>query len=108
MTPPVYLNEVDYIQSYTELVDQLAAIRAVRAALLAQLLVLATGKPVKEYFLSDQHTTIRRAYNTPVEIYKARDLLLLEENRIRRLLTGSNVARAVGVQNLIGRKRFWS
>ncbi len=107
MIAPVYLNEVDFIQSFQELVDQLAAIRAVRAALLAQLLILATGKPVKEYFLSDQHTTIRRAYNTPVEIYKARDLLLLEENRIRRKLNGSNVARAIGGNNLIGRKRFW-
>lgn len=105
MIRPIYENEVDYIESKTELQAKLAAIEEVRAALLAQMLVIATGKPVMEYFLNDGHTTIKRVYSSGEQIMAARKALEDEGNQIRRSLRGGGVTRSIPGKNLTGRKR---
>lgn len=105
MQSPIYENEVDYIKSKTDIQAELAAIEEVRTALLAQLLVVATGKPVTEYFLNDGHTTIKRVYTSRAEIMACRKALEEEANTLRRSLRGGGVARAIAGKNLTGRTR---
>ncbi len=88
MRRPIYTNEVEYIQTKTEIADQIAAIEEVRTALLAQALTMATGKPISEYFLNDGHTTIKRVYHSPEQIMAVRKMLLSEANELRKRLTG--------------------
>lgn len=104
MVQPVYTNEIDYIKSRSSLQEELTAIEAVRTALLAQMLVVATGKPVQEYMLNDGQTTIKRVYRTTDEIMKARAILQIEANEIRKTLRGGGVRRMVDSKNFIGKQ----
>lgn len=104
--PNYYSNEIEYLETCTSLVAKLTATEAIMSALMTQMLVIATGQPVKEYSLSDQHTTIRRSYRTSQEIMTMYNALELQANELRRQLRKDGVRRMVDGKNLIGRRGY--
>lgn len=104
MIPAVYSNEMEYLETRTELLDRLTAIRALIAALYIQIGVMATGKPTLEYMLNDGHTTIKRVYRSTTEIINMITFLMTEENRIKRRLRGGGITRMVDGKNMTGNR----
>lgn len=102
MIQATYLDEISYIKSATDLKSELAAIEAVRAALLVQMLTIASGKPISEYMLNDGQTLIKRTYTNPTQIMAVRGILETEANDIRKLLRGGRTTRMVPGDSFVG------
>jgi hypothetical protein len=104
MVPAVFESEIKYVQSHTTLVAQLAAIEAVRAALLTQMANIAAIGSVSEYFFNDGQTTIKKVYTNIGQIQTTRQILETEANEIRVQLRGGCMVRLVPNTNFIGRR----
>ena len=104
MIPAVYSNEMEYLETRTELLDRLAAIRLLIAALYLQIGLISTGQPTLEYMLNDGHTTIKRVYRSTSEVINMITFLMTEENKIRRRLRGGGITRMVDGKNMTGNR----
>jgi hypothetical protein len=104
MIPAVYSNEMEYLETKAELLERLAAIRLLIAALYLQIGVIAAGQPTLEYMLNDGHTTIKRVYRSTTEIINMITFLMTEENRIKRRLRGGGITRMVDGKNMTGNR----
>ena len=104
MVPAVYESEIKYVQSFDTLVAQLAAIEAVRAALLTQMANIASLGSVSEYFFNDGQTTIKKVYTSIEQIQATRRVLETEANEIRVQLRGGCMVRLVPSTNFMGRR----
>jgi len=104
MIPAVYESEAKYIESKSTLEEKLAAIEAVRTALLTAMLDVARLGGVNEYFFNDGQTTIKKVYGSIMQIQMTRSVLELEANEIRVQLRNSGVVRMIPHTNIIGRR----
>lgn len=103
MIPAIYLKDTDYILSCTTTQARITAIDAIVAALLVQMLTLASqGQPVTEYTLSDGQTHIKANYQTVQQIEASISALDFMRNRLANNSRG-RTTRAVDIKNFNGR-----
>jgi hypothetical protein len=103
MIPAIYFKDTDYILSCATVTAQVAAIDAIKTALLVQMLnVASNGQPVTEYTLSDGQTHIKANYQTVADIEKSINALDYMRNRITNNAKG-RTTRGIDIKNFIGR-----